>query len=78
MVSDKIAWEDAAEGVPIVVVYPGVVYGPGKLTICNVVAQLDQSPQNEIFFLKKNFYGKKLLCFVVLASLGPPLCILSE
>ncbi|GLT92251.1 hypothetical protein SLE2022_100980 [Rubroshorea leprosula] len=38
--ADKIALQAASEGVPIVPVYPGVIYGPGKLTAGNVVAQL--------------------------------------
>lgn len=40
VVSDKIALDAAGEGVPIVAVYPGVVYGPGKVTTGNMVAQL--------------------------------------
>lgn len=39
-VSDKIALEAASEGVSIVPVYPGVIYGPGKVTAGNVVARL--------------------------------------
>ncbi|EYU25405.1 hypothetical protein ABFS82_03G045300 [Erythranthe guttata] len=39
-VADKIALEAAAEGVPIVPVYPGVIYGPGKVTTGNMVALL--------------------------------------
>lgn len=39
-VADKIALEAANEGVPIVAVYPGVIYGPGKVTAGNVVARL--------------------------------------
>ncbi|KAK2992271.1 hypothetical protein RJ640_020264 [Escallonia rubra] len=39
-VADKIALEAALEGVPIVVVYPGVIYGPGKVTAGNIVARL--------------------------------------
>ncbi|XP_007017288.2 PREDICTED: putative dihydroflavonol-4-reductase [Theobroma cacao] len=38
--ADKIALQAVAEGMPIVPVYPGVIYGPGKLTTGNVVAQL--------------------------------------
>ncbi|GAV82223.1 Epimerase domain-containing protein [Cephalotus follicularis] len=38
--ADKIAMQAASEGVPIVMVYPGVVYGPGKLTTGNMVARL--------------------------------------
>ncbi|KAI4336963.1 hypothetical protein L6164_015428 [Bauhinia variegata] len=40
VVSDKIALQAASEGVPIVMVYPGVIYGPGKVTAGNVVARL--------------------------------------
>ncbi|CAM6035448.1 unnamed protein product [Sphagnum compactum] len=36
--ADNVAQEAAAEGVPIVSVYPGVVYGPGKLTAGNSLA----------------------------------------
>ncbi|PSR99760.1 Dihydroflavonol 4-reductase [Actinidia chinensis var. chinensis] len=39
-VADMIALEAASERVPIVAVYPGVVYGPGKLTAGNSVARL--------------------------------------
>lgn len=39
-IADKIALEAAAEGVPVVLVYPGVIYGPGKVTAGNVVARL--------------------------------------
>jgi len=35
---DKVAQEAAAEGVPIVSIYPGMVYGPGKLTTRNSLA----------------------------------------
>uniref|UniRef100_A0A803N8J6 NAD-dependent epimerase/dehydratase domain-containing protein n=1 Tax=Chenopodium quinoa TaxID=63459 RepID=A0A803N8J6_CHEQI len=38
--ADKIALQAASEGVPIVAVYPGVIYGSGKLTAGNVVAKL--------------------------------------
>ncbi|XP_057973655.1 uncharacterized protein LOC131161713 [Malania oleifera] len=38
--ADKIALRAASEGVPIVAVYPGVIYGPGKVTAGNVVAQM--------------------------------------
>ncbi|KAG8377634.1 hypothetical protein BUALT_Bualt08G0053400 [Buddleja alternifolia] len=37
-IADKIAMEAAAEGVPIVPVYPGVIYGRGKVTTGNIVA----------------------------------------
>ncbi|KAI3465368.1 hypothetical protein Pfo_022031 [Paulownia fortunei] len=39
-IADKIALEAAAEGVPIVPVYPGVIYGPGKVTTGNMIAYL--------------------------------------
>ncbi|CAH1442744.1 unnamed protein product [Lactuca virosa] len=39
-IADKIALEASNEGVPIVAVYPGVIYGPGKVTAGNVVARL--------------------------------------
>ncbi|XP_074279324.1 uncharacterized protein LOC141604743 [Silene latifolia] len=38
--ADKIALQAASEGVPIVVMYPGVIYGSGKLTTGNIVAKL--------------------------------------
>ncbi|XP_073146310.1 uncharacterized protein [Henckelia pumila] len=40
VIADKIALEAAEEGIPMVPVYPGVIYGPGKVTTGNVVAQL--------------------------------------
>lgn len=40
VIADKIALEAAAEGVPIVPVYPGVIYGQGKVTTGNMVAHL--------------------------------------
>lgn len=39
-IADKIALEAAADGVPIVPVYPGLVYGPGKVTTGNMVSLL--------------------------------------
>nr|ASZ84474.1 NAD(P)-binding Rossmann-fold super family protein [Buglossoides arvensis] len=39
-VADKIALDAALEGVPIVPLYPGVIYGPGKVTSGNVVARM--------------------------------------
>ncbi|XP_050364818.1 uncharacterized protein LOC126783400 [Argentina anserina] len=40
-IADKIALQAAQqEGLPMVVLYPGVIYGPGKLTAGNVVALL--------------------------------------
>ncbi|EXB50009.1 Putative dihydroflavonol-4-reductase [Morus notabilis] len=38
--ADKIALRAATEGLPVVVVYPGVIYGPGKVTAGNIVARL--------------------------------------
>ncbi len=38
--ADKIAMQAASEGAPIVAVYPGVIYGSGKLTAGNVVARM--------------------------------------
>ncbi|GAB4852124.1 hypothetical protein Ancab_016314 [Ancistrocladus abbreviatus] len=38
--ADKIARKAASEGVTIVPVYPGVIYGPGKVTTGNIVANL--------------------------------------
>ncbi|KAK4770997.1 hypothetical protein SAY87_031529 [Trapa incisa] len=38
--ADKLALRAASEGLPIVMVYPGVIYGPGKLTAGNIVAHL--------------------------------------
>lgn len=39
--ADKIALQAAQqEGLPILILYPGVIYGPGKLTAGNVVARL--------------------------------------
>lgn len=57
VVADKIALEAAKKEVPIVAIYPGFVYGPGKLTGGNIVANLVIS-------------GNKLLymCFVVQCS----------
>ncbi|KAL9244185.1 hypothetical protein vseg_017988 [Gypsophila vaccaria] len=38
--ADKIALQAASEGIPIVAVYPGVIYGSGKLTTGNIIAKL--------------------------------------
>jgi nucleoside-diphosphate-sugar epimerase len=40
VLADKIALQAAAEGVPITIVYPGVIYGPGKLTTGNLVSRI--------------------------------------
>ncbi|KAI0507577.1 hypothetical protein KFK09_013703 [Dendrobium nobile] len=39
-IADKIALDAAANGVPIVLLYPGVIYGPGKLTTGNILAHI--------------------------------------
>lgn len=39
-IADKFAIQAASHGLPIVIVYPGVIYGPGKLTAGNVVARI--------------------------------------
>ncbi|KAL5714207.1 farnesol dehydrogenase (NAD(+)) [Ranunculus cassubicifolius] len=39
-IADKIAMQAALDGLPIVVVYPGVIYGPGKVTTGNIVAKM--------------------------------------
>ncbi|MED6192773.1 hypothetical protein PIB30_013408 [Stylosanthes scabra] len=38
--ADKIAMEAASEGAPVVLLYPGVIYGPGKVTAGNVLARM--------------------------------------
>ncbi|KAF7817510.1 putative dihydroflavonol-4-reductase [Senna tora] len=38
--ADKIALQAASEGMPLVAVYPGVIYGPGKVTAGNVVGRM--------------------------------------
>ncbi|KAJ1298480.1 hypothetical protein BS78_01G456900 [Paspalum vaginatum] len=40
VLADRIALQAAADGVPITVVYPGVIYGPGKLTTGNLVSRI--------------------------------------
>lgn len=40
VVADKVALDAASEGMPIVPVYPGVIYGPGKVTAGNIVARM--------------------------------------
>jgi len=42
--ADKLAQEAAAEGVPIVSLYPGVIYGPGTMTKGNSLAELVRAP----------------------------------
>ncbi|KAG2542928.1 putative dihydroflavonol 4-reductase [Panicum virgatum] len=38
--ADRIALQAATEGVPITIVYPGVIYGPGKLSTGNLVSRI--------------------------------------
>ncbi|URD80381.1 Polysaccharide biosynthesis protein [Musa troglodytarum] len=40
VVADGIALQAAADGTPIVLLYPGVIYGSGKLTSGNFIAKL--------------------------------------
>uniref|UniRef100_A0A0E0G2D4 NAD-dependent epimerase/dehydratase domain-containing protein n=2 Tax=Oryza TaxID=4527 RepID=A0A0E0G2D4_ORYNI len=40
VLADRIALQAAAEGVPITILYPGVIYGPGKLTTGNIVSRI--------------------------------------
>lgn len=39
-IADQIAMQAASDGSPIVAVYPGVIYGPGKVTSGNLVARM--------------------------------------
>uniref|UniRef100_A0A7N0TEF8 NAD-dependent epimerase/dehydratase domain-containing protein n=1 Tax=Kalanchoe fedtschenkoi TaxID=63787 RepID=A0A7N0TEF8_KALFE len=39
VIADGIALQAASEGVPVVLVYPGVMYGPGNITAGNVVVR---------------------------------------
>lgn len=38
--ADTIAMQAASEGIPIILLYPGVIYGPGKITAGNIVARI--------------------------------------
>ncbi|KAL6867248.1 hypothetical protein ACP4OV_015272 [Aristida adscensionis] len=40
VLADRIALQAAAKGVPITIVYPGVMYGPGALTAGNMVCRV--------------------------------------
>jgi len=40
VLADRIALQAAADKVPITIVYPGVLYGPGKLTTGNLVSRI--------------------------------------
>lgn len=39
-IADKIARQAALDGIPIILLYPGVIYGSGKLTAGNVLARM--------------------------------------
>lgn len=39
-IADKIARQAALDGLPIILLYPGVIYGSGKLTAGNVLAHM--------------------------------------
>ncbi|KAJ3673695.1 hypothetical protein LUZ60_005687 [Juncus effusus] len=39
-IADKVALKAAENGVPIIILYPGVIYGPGKITAGNVIARI--------------------------------------
>lgn len=47
--ADRVAREFAREGGDIVTLYPGVVYGPGKLTDGNIVAKMLADRMNGVF-----------------------------
>ncbi|KAJ0981525.1 hypothetical protein J5N97_009780 [Dioscorea zingiberensis] len=40
VIADKLALEAAQDGIPIILLYPGVIYGPGKLTAGNILAHI--------------------------------------
>ncbi|KAJ6829377.1 uncharacterized protein M6B38_358120 [Iris pallida] len=39
-IADAVALHAASEGLPIILLYPGVIYGPGKMTAGNAVARI--------------------------------------
>ena len=39
-IADTVAMQAASEGIPVILLYPGVIYGPGKLTAGNIVARI--------------------------------------
>lgn len=39
-IADAVALQAASEGLPIILLYPGVIYGPGKMTAGNAVARI--------------------------------------
>ena len=60
VLADRIALQAAADEVPITIVYPGVLYGPGKLTTGNLVSRIVRELScrcicqiSNIFILKK-------------------------
>lgn len=42
-IADIIALDAGREGVPVVAVCPGIMYGPGKITTGNVLAEMVSS-----------------------------------
>ncbi|CAN1252794.1 Putative dihydroflavonol 4-reductase [Linum perenne] len=58
----KVAMEAGAEGVPIVVVYLCIVYGPGKLTAGNLIAHL-LVEQFKGGILGRTEFGKNVISF---------------
>lgn len=60
--ADKIALQAASEGLPIVPVYPGVIYGPGKLTTGNLVAKLVRLLFSQHFFFSFLSLSNYLSC----------------
>lgn len=52
VLADDFALEEAKKGLPIVLTYPGVLYGPGKVTEGNTLVSLVSSRVIlSIFFL---------------------------
>jgi nucleoside-diphosphate-sugar epimerase len=62
VLADKIALQAAAEGVPVTIVYPGVMYGPGKLTTGNLVSRIVRE-------LSSTLYAK---CLLIVLKLFEP------
>lgn len=40
VLADEVAQEAMQQGVPIIALYPGMIYGPGKLTKGNSLAEI--------------------------------------
>ncbi|ONK64357.1 uncharacterized protein A4U43_C07F24970 [Asparagus officinalis] len=40
VIADTVAMRAASEGIPIILLYPGVIYGAGKLTAGNIVSRI--------------------------------------